>query len=457
MTIAARLERPPRRGLYWHFNRFLEQHLPAGLYQRSLIIVIAPMVLMQAIMAGMILDRHWDNVTQVLAKSLAREIGFVIDVYDRSAKTPEAVAEVEQMANRTLRLRLTIERNATLPEPVTPPLFSLVDSKLAKYLTRDVGKSFWIDSSGQSGYVEIRVEVEPGTVFRILIDEERAYAANTYALLSWMAISSVILLGIAVIFLRNQIKPILDLARAARSFGMGHDVGKFKPRGATEVQEAARAFISMKERIERHVEQRTAMLAGVSHDLRTILTRFKLELALLKGPRVVALEDDVEEMQRMLEAYMAFVKGDGGEKAEPTDIPGSLLAAAKTAARGTAKARIEAPDGLLAKVKPNAFRRLVTNLLSNAGRFGKRVDVTARLDRQNLVVIVDDDGPGIPEASREDVFRPFFRLDVARNQDESGTGLGLAIARDIARAHGGDIALAGSPLGGLRAVVTIPV
>jgi two-component system osmolarity sensor histidine kinase EnvZ len=456
MAVAAQLNRPPRHSLYWRFNRFLERHLPTGLYQRSLIILIAPMVLMQTIMVGMIFDRHWDNVTRVLAKSLAREISFVIDIYERSAKTPAAIAEVESMANKRMKLGLTIERSSTLPQPIDPPLFSLVDSKLAKYLARDVGRDFWIDSSGQSGYVDIRVEVEPGTIFRILTEEERAYAANTYALLSWMVISSIILVAIAVVFLRKQIQPILDLARAARSFGMGHDVGQFTPRGAAEVRQAAQAFLGMKDRIERHVEQRTAMLAGVSHDLRTILTRFKLELAFLKGAKVKALNEDVEEMQRMLEAYMAFVKGDGGEKAEAVDISAALVAAAKTAMRGAGRASIDAPEGLVAKVKPNAFRRLMTNLISNAGRFGKRIAVAARSDGQHLVVTVDDDGPGIPEAEREDVFRPFVRLDAARNQDATGTGLGLSIARDVARGHGGDIVLDRSPLGGLKATVTVP-
>ncbi len=455
ITVQAR---HPRRSVYWRFNRFLERHLPEGLYQRSLIIIIAPMVVMQAIMAGIILDRHWEKVTQVLGRSLSREIGFLIDLYDHSPKTPEDVANIERIADKRLDLKLHIERNSALPRPVTPPLFSLVDAKLTKYLTRDTERPFWIDSAGLSGYVDIRVEVEPGTIFRILIEEERAYASSTNALLSWMVVSSMVLILIAIIFMRKQIQPILDLAAAARSFGMGHDVEDFNPRGATEVREAAQAFLNMKDRIEKHVEQRTAMLAGVSHDLRTILTRFKLELAFLKeGSKVRALKQDVEEMQQMLEAYMAFVKGDGGEKAEDTDISASLTAAAKTAARGSVKARIETPDGLVAKVKPNAFRRLGTNLISNAARFGKTVAVAARTDGHSLILTVDDDGPGIPAAMREDVFRPFVRLDVARNQDATGTGLGLSIARDIARAHGGDITLEDSPLGGLRAIVAIPV
>jgi two-component system osmolarity sensor histidine kinase EnvZ len=446
------------KSLWWKFNRFLERHLPAGLYQRSLIILVAPMVLLQSIMAGIILERHWDNVTKVLARSLAREIALVNELYDRSNKSPAALEEIEALANNKLKLNLTILQNESLPSPVTPPLFSLVDSKLTRYLTRDIGKPFWIDSVGQSGYVDIRVEVEKGLIFRILTDEDRAYAASTDALLMWMVVSSLVLLAIAVTFLRNQITPILDLARAARSFGLGRDVGDFQPRGAREVRDAAQAFLNMKERIERHVEQRTAMLAGVSHDLRTILTRFRLELAFLgDGPQVQPLKEDVEEMQRMLEAYMAFVRGDGGERAELTDVAQLLKSVSAAIGRGKKPIVVTVEDELTLKVKPNAFRRLMSNLIANATRYGQAVAVTAAADGRRLTVIVDDDGPGIAAALREDAFRPFVRLDEARNQNESGTGLGLAIARDIARAHGGDITLDTSPMGGLRAVVEIPV
>lgn len=450
----------PRRhhSIYWKFNRFLERLLPSGLYQRSLIIVVAPIVVLQTIMAGIVLERHWDNVTKVLARSLSREIGLVIELYDRSDKSARARAEIGKLANDRLKLGLTIIENAKLPQAVSPPLFSLVDSKLNRYLTRDLERPFWVDSTGQPDLVDIRVEAEKGLVFRILASDERAYAANTDVFLLWMLVSSLLLLSIAVMFLRKQIVPILELANAAKSFGMGHDVGDFHPRGATEVREAASAFLNMKERIARHVEQRTAMLAGVSHDLRTILTRFKLEIALLgESPKVEALKEDVEEMQRMLEGYMAFVRGDGGETAEPVGIAPLLRSVAAAAARGSGIVAVETPDELTVKVKPNAFRRLMTNLIGNAARYAGTVKVSAKTDGHHLTVTIDDDGPGIPAEMRDDVFRPFVRLDHARNQDEPGTGLGLAIARDIARAHGGDIKLDISPLGGLRAEVEVPV
>jgi len=442
---------------YFRFNRFLERHMPTGLYTRSLIIVIAPIVLLQTIMAGIILDRHWDNVTKVLGRSLAREIGLVTDLYDRSNKSEAAIKDIELIANKRLKLGLEITRGNTLPAPIDRTLYSLVDDKMTKYLERETGRPFWINSTAQNGKVEIRVEVEKGLIFRILTDEERAYAANTGMLLAGMFLSSLVLLLIAVIFLRKQITPIVELANAAKSFGMGREVTEFRPRGAREVREAGLAFVDMKSRIARHVEQRTAMLAGVSHDLRTILTRFKLELAFLgDGPKIKPLKEDVEEMQRMLEAYMAFVRGDGGEKTEAVNLAQMFSSVAAAVARGKSHVALDVQD-VEVSIKPNSFRRLISNLLGNAVRYADNVKVKGGVENRLLTILVDDDGPGIPPENREDAFRPFVRLDNARNLDETGTGLGLAIALDIAHAHGGEIKLDESPSGGLRAMVQIPV
>ncbi|HEX7109836.1 MAG TPA: ATP-binding protein [Aestuariivirga sp.] len=442
---------------YFRFNRFLERHMPTGLYYRSLIIVIAPIVLLQTIMAGIILERHWDNVTKVLGRSLAREIGLVTDLYDRSDKSEAAIKEIELVANKRLKLGLKITRGETLPAPINRTLYSLVDDKMTRYLERETGRPFWIDSTAQDGKVEIRVEAAKGLIFRILTDEDRAYAAGTFPLLFWMLLSSFVLLTIAVVFLRKQITPIVELAKAAKGFGMGREVSDFRPRGASEVREAGLAFVDMQHRITRHVEQRTAMLAGVSHDLRTILTRFKLELAFLgNGPKVKPLKEDVEEMQRMLEAYMAFVRGDGGEKTEAVNLAQMFGSVASAVTRGKSHVALDVQD-VDVNIKPNAFRRLISNLLGNAVRYAKHVKVKGGVENRLLTILVDDDGPGIPVENREDAFRPFVRLDHARNLDETGTGLGLAIALDIAHAHGGEIKLDESPAGGLRAVVLIPV
>ncbi|HUE45425.1 MAG TPA: ATP-binding protein [Aestuariivirgaceae bacterium] len=444
-------------GIYARFNRFLERYLPAGLYPRALIIVIAPVILLQAIMATVILDHHWEKVSRILSRSIAGEMAFVIASYEVSPKTPEAIANLQAFASEHLNLELQLQSGASLPTPLPSRRFSMLDHQLTTYIERSVGKPFWIDTA-QSDLLDARVQVEPDVVFRFLTSQNRAYAANTPLFLWWLGGSSLVLLLVAIVFLRNQIRPILQLADAAQSFGMGRDVEEFRPRGAAEVKQAAAAFLKMKERIERHVEQRTAMLAGVSHDLRTVLTRFKLELALLDdGPQVQALKGDVDEMQRMLEGYIAFVRGDGDERSNEVDIAAFLDDVARGLERSGQDIAVDVERPLFASVKSDALKRCIGNLVHNAARHAGTVRLGASLRGSHLMFTVDDDGPGIPLEEREAVFRPFVRLDDARNQDAGGGGLGLTIARDIAHSHGGSVRLDDSPLGGLRAVVTIPV
>ena len=443
--------------LYSRFNAFLERYMPDGLFPRALIILVAPVVLLQTIMTGLIVERHFETVTRLLARSVARDVSMLIQLYEETDRGPAAAARIESLANDTLQLKLSIEDGA-LPAPLREPLFSRADTRLTRELTIETGKPFWIDSRSQPGIVDVRVLVAEDVIFRFTPRDERTLATSTGFLLFLMAASSLLLLGIAIIFLRNQIRPITDLARAAQSFGTGRDVGAFRPRGAREVKAAGVAFLDMRDRIARQVEQRTAMLAGVSHDLRTILTRFKLELAFLgDGPKVQPLKEDVDEMQRMLEAYMAFVKGDAGEAAQEADLSALVQAASRGLERAGGSISLDVPADARVRVKPNAFGRLLANLIGNAARYAKNVALTARVEDHTLTLTVDDDGPGIPAEKREEAFRPFVRLDNARNLDETGTGLGLAIARDIARAHGGELTLEDSPKGGLRAVLQIPV
>jgi two-component system osmolarity sensor histidine kinase EnvZ len=276
--------------------------------------------------------------------------------------------------------------------------------------------------------------------------------------LTWMIGTALVLLTIAIAFLRNQIKPIQQLSEAAESFGKGQPMpADFYPHGAEEVRKAGIAFIQMRERIERQIEQRTAMLSGVSHDLRTILTRFKLQLA-IAGTKIdtVPLNQDITDMQNMLEGYLAFARGEGSEEQDVLDMQilfRKLEEEAKLRDRGFSS---EMHGSSQIQVRPNAFTRLVSNLVGNAFRYAQSVHLTATHKDDWLIITVDDDGAGIPEDKREEVFKPFVRLDEARNQDAGGTGLGLAIARDIARNHGGDITLESSPTGGLRAIISIP-
>jgi two-component system osmolarity sensor histidine kinase EnvZ len=442
--------------VYDRFSVLLKSVMPKGLYARALLIIIAPMVVLQSVVAYVFMERHWSRVTQRLSAGVVQDIATLIEVYK---VYPQDAGEtrIRRIAQEKLGLTVDFLPVNDLPPPGPKPFFSLVDQAISEELRKQIGRPFWIDTVGRSALVEIRIKLD-NNVMRVFAHRSAAYASNSEIALMWMVGTALVLIAVAVLFLRNQIRPILRLADAAESFGKGREVPNFRPRGAREVRRAAQAFIEMKSRIERAIEQRTAMLAGVSHDLRTILTRFKLELALIgDSPEVEAMKKDVDEMGRMLEAYLAFARGDSGEQSAATDM-GAFLDELKTdAERNGHRSSVAFHGHPIVTVRPAAFRRCLGNLVSNAARHAPSISITGHRDHRWLTVTVDDDGPGIPPHLREEVFKPFLRLDDARNQDEGGTGLGLAIARDIARSHGGDITLSDSPLGGLRATVRVPV
>ena len=438
------------------FGALVKGVMPTGLYARSLLIIIVPMVLLQSVVAFVFMERHWNTVTRRLSAAVTQDIAALIEMYKTYPHDADN-ARIRHIAADRLGLQVDFLPATDMP-PVGPkPFFSLLDQALSEEIRKQIGRPYWIDTVGNSSLVEIRIQLDDA-VMRVFARRSAAYASNSEIFLLWMVGTSLVLLTVAILFLRNQIRPILRLSEAVESFGKGRDVPNFRPRGAREVRRAASAFIEMKARVERTIDQRTTMLAGVSHDLRTVLTRFKLELALIgDAPEAEAMKRDVDEMGRMLEAYLAFARGDGGEQSELTDMEAFLEELRADAERDGHKTAVVFHGYPVVTVRPNAYKRCLANLVSNAARHADQIAITGHRDHRWLTVTIDDDGPGIPPHLREDVFKPFLRLDDARNQDEGGTGLGLAIARDIARSHGGDITLSDSPLGGLRAAVRVPV
>ncbi|BBE72607.1 osmolarity sensor protein EnvZ [Pleomorphomonas sp. SM30] len=429
------------------------QVLPKSLLGRSLMIVVTPMLVLLSVLTFVFMDRHWALVTARLSSAVVRDIAAVVDLVEHQPPGTDVAAILRVAANR---LDLSVEvlpASAFAPAPRTG---GLLGSTLSSEMRSRLGRPFSLAIDEATTTIEIRVPIDRGTL-RVTFPRNLAYAANWHFFLVWMGVVGVVLIVLSIIFIRNQVKPIQRLANAAEAFGKGRPIGAFSPQGAREVRRAALAFLEMRRRIERQIDQRTTMLAGVSHDLRTVLTRFRLELALLgEGEDVEPMRRDVDEMEAMLEAYLAFARGDLDEAAVPTDVAAVI---ADVAARQPEGRRVEASfsGDPVVTVRPGAFRRLVGNLVGNAVRYGHgKVAVAAEHRGGWLKVVVDDDGPGIPAEEREAVFRPFYRLDRARNQDAPGTGLGLTIARDVARAHGGDVTLAASPLGGLRCVARLP-
>jgi len=452
LTALSQLRRVWRWGA-----RSLAELLPKGLYARSLLIVIVPMVLLQTAVAYVFMQRHWDIVTHRLSAAVARDVGAMVDLY---AGLPPGADDPKL---HTIAARFHMDVESLPPGPLPPKMpqtfFDVLDP-LTRALPEELGSQvrlpFWVDTVGRSGLMEIRVNLG-GRVLRFITRRTLAYEPNVHIFILWMLGASLVLVTVAILFLRNQIRPILKLADAAEDFGKGRDV-EFHPRGAREVRQAGYAFIEMKRRIERATEQRTAMLNGVSHDLRTMLTRFKLSLAVIdESAEVEPMQKDVDEMQRMLEGYLAFARGDAGEPTELTNLRGVLDGLRVDAERHGARVEVEAKGDLNVRVRPTAIKRCLGNLVANAERHAQTIELKAAREQRFVTIFVDDDGPGIAPEHREDVFRPFHRLDEARNQDEGGSGLGLAIARDVARSHGGEITLSTSPLGGLRACVRLPI
>ncbi|MFQ5775470.1 MAG: ATP-binding protein [Kiloniellaceae bacterium] len=438
----------------------IKRILPRTLLGRSLLIILSPLVLLQVISTWVFYDRHYDTTTKRLSQGLAGDIATVIQMMIRN---PGSVGRLQvfRTARKSMWLVLEFHEGARLAETSTPPPFgiftSILDRKLSNALDEFVGRPFLIDTRSLEDQVKVQVQLADG-VLQVLVPRERLFSSTTYIFIMWMVGSSIVLFGVAVIFMRNQVKPIRRLAQAADSFGKGRDVADFKPEGATEVRQAAAAFLQMRGRIKRQIDQRTEFLAGVSHDLRTPLTRMKLQLAMLRDtPEVQNLRSDMAEMERMVEGYLAFARGEGTEQPQPTDVAGLLRQVVAQMKRDGGVIDLHVEEDMAVPLRREAIRRCLANLIGNAQRHAPHVSVRAGRRGKVVEITVDDDGPGIPPDKREEAFKPFYRLDESRNPETGGVGLGLTIARDVVRNHGGELSLEDAPGGGLRARLWLPV
>ena len=436
--------------------RFLKRRMPTSLWGRSLLIIVLPVLVMQVAVTWAFFDMHWQTVTARLSDGLAGDIAWAAESW-RDDPTPENMAIISDRAERSMSLSVDLKDGDVLPDEQDRGPIGVVDRTLEKALATRLDQPFWFSTTRYPAYVDIRVQ-QPEGVLRIIAPRERAVATQAHIFVLWLTIATILLMGVAILFIRNQVRAIERLADAAEAFGRGEASEQFKPHGAREVRAAANAFLAMRERIQRHIDQRTALLASVSHDLRTPLTRLRLELALAPPfKRAKAMQGDLDEMEHMIDEYLAFARGEAGEAAQAMSIADLLESAAEDVRRAGAEAEVVAPPDLSAVLRPLAFKRALSNLAGNAAAHGERVRFSARaLPSGGLEVAVEDDGPGIPEELHEEAFHPFSRLDASRNQNSKGVGLGLAIARDVARGHGGDITLERSDMGGLRAVIRLP-
>ena len=446
--------------LYWteKAKHRIKNILPQTLFGRALLIIVTPLILMQAISTFIFFDRHWDTMTRRLAHTLAGDIAFIVDSLTPLPKQLD-LNQIFLKADDILHIRLTYSPEEILVKKKAFQQWDRVRKSLQDALKERVRRPFSIDTIKKDRRIEIKVQLPQG-LLNVNVHEKRLYSSTPYIFLMWMIGSSLVLFAIAIIFMRNQIRPIRRLAIAARSFGMGRGSSEIKPSGAKEVRQATQAFRQMRERISRQLAQRTEMLAGVSHDLRTPLTRMKLQIEMLeRTPETRELQDDIQEMERMIDGYLTFARGEGSESLSKINLASLIEEIISTERRDGSLINFvnKSKTKKSVTLRPQAIKRAITNLIVNSKKYAETVRVELEYNLEHAIITVDDNGPGIAPEHRDDVFKAFFRLDPSRNTDTGGTGLGLTIAKDIVQSHGGDLLLSEASLGGLRATITLPL
>jgi two-component system, OmpR family, osmolarity sensor histidine kinase EnvZ len=442
--------------------QFIKRKIPKTLWGRALLIIVLPIALMQVAVTWAFFDMHWETVTAKLSEGLIGEVAWAVDTYEADPR-PETMAKISQSAQKSMQLSIVLQEGKSLPEGRRRNTWQALDRSLKRALSEQIDQPFWYDTTRYAGSVDIRVKVDQG-VIRVIAPRERAFATRAHIFILWMGGATMLLTTIAILFIRNQVRAIERLSVAAEKFGRGEDDPSFKPYGATEVRAAAENFLKMKARIQRHIEQRTTLLASVSHDLRTPLTRLKLELAMNDdSPANERMKQDVSEMAYMIDEYLAFARGEMQESPQRVYINAFLNTVIEGAVRaGHTPLFMPLREDVETSIRVMALSRALSNLVLNGFHYAKTVKVSAEIElktggKSSLHIYVDDDGPGIAPDKREEALKPFSRLDDARNQNKKGVGLGLAIARDTVRSHGGELQLDQSPLGGLRADIGIPL
>lgn len=431
--------------------KVLKKFLPKTLLWRTLLILIVPVIAIQVVISFVFFDRHLSKQTELLSDNIARTIAFAIEYVDERGgeeETARMFQKIERYGGITV-----MERDAFREKFAKHERLDWIDDYLVRSLKKYIKVPFKVHK--KKDFLQVSVDVRPqGLLF--VVEEKNLYTRTTTILLWWAIITPLIFLLIAIVFMKNQIRPLKKLTLMVKDFGKGREK-RFKPSGAYEVRKVGQAFNAMKDRIKRQITQRTEMLAGVSHDLKTPLTRMKLELAFLgDGQAIKNLQQDVEEMSKMIDEYLAFARGADGEAFTYISVNGLMRRLKTDLNLKNAKLTLQKGEKKLF-CRPVLMRRCMANLLSNAARYAKAIEIATIIQPKRIKIIIDDDGPGIPPERREDVFKAFYRLEDSRNPTTGGTGLGLAIAKDIAHAHGGKIILDDSPLGGLRVLVSFPL
>ena len=437
--------------MFYGLSNFVKKIMPKRLFYRSLIIVATPIILLQIIITVVFFDSLWIKANKGMTRSLVGEVQTMFDVYKKGDANEQEM--IINLYNKNFDFVIVFKENELVPTKKTERWFSPIDRSLRREL-KPVFDSFWFDTTSYKELVDLRIKYKNGAL-QIFFPRHKIAPSSARIFALWVTLPGFFLIFIALIFLKNQTRPLVNLAKAAEKFGKGEFIKEFRPSGAREIRQAAYEFDRMRKRITIHLNQRSEMLSGISHDLRTPLTRLKLQLALLKQQDIAKkMSDDIDEMERMLNEYLDFASEQKHEKTEMIDINQIIENIVKK--YDDKKINLKLEEDKKINIRVNSIKRCLINLIDNGLAYGEKVDILTKKTMQSIIIIIDDDGPGIPENEHQNVMKPFYRIDKSRSQNKSGVGLGLSIANDIIRSHGGSISLEKSPLNGLRARVSLP-
>jgi two-component system osmolarity sensor histidine kinase EnvZ len=438
--------------MLYGLNNFIKKILPKRLFYRSLIIVAAPMILLQIIITIVFFDSLWIKANKGMTRSLVSEVKTLFEIYKSDKVHKEEILDIY---NKNFDFVVRVKENEIFPAKIPERWYSPMDRSLRRELKSAFPGSYWFDTTSYKETVYLKIKYKNGFL-QIFFPKDKIAPSSARIFALWITFPGFLLIIIAILFLKNQTRPIVNLAKAAEKFGKGEFIKEFRPSGAREIRQAAYEFDKMRKRISVHLNQRSEMLSGISHDLRTPLTRLKLQLALLKQQDLAKkMSDDIEEMERMLNEYLEFSRNQKNEDTEIIEINSLIEEVVKK--YNTEKIKINFDSNIEMPLRQNTFKRCLNNLIDNSLSYGKKVEISTKKIVKDLIILIDDDGPGIPKEEYEKVIKPFYRIDKSRGQNKSGVGLGLSIANDIVRSHGGSIFLEKSPLNGLRVKISLPL
>ena len=436
--------------MFYGLNKFIKKLLPKQLFYRALLIVAIPIIILQLTISIVFFDSLWIKTNKGMTRALVGEIKTFINAYEKEEYNKDSLIILFQ---EHLDFNVKFEPYKILPKEDLERWFSPIDRNLRRELKSKIS-NYWFDTTSYKNLIDLKIKYGDG-YFQFYIPKERVTSSSARLFAFWITLPAFLLITIAIIFLKNQTRPIINLARASEKFGRGEDIEEFRPSGALEIRQAGFEFEKMRKRIIRHLNQRSEMLSGISHDLRTPLTRIKLQLSFIKDKEISKkLSDDVEEMEKMLNEYLQFASSRSAEITETFDLSELL----KTTIMKYEKKEIttDISKEVFLDGRKNLMQRCFSNLIDNAIKYSANVYISLRKLNNNILITIDDDGPGIPESERENVFKPFYKIDKSRSDSKSSVGLGLSIASDIIRSHGGNITLETSPAKGLRAKIFLP-